>query len=199
MSVPDELVGAWRRRSISLGGGAPRETRHVLWLQACDAYADVRIPLGDRDTGSWRAFAGPVTWHAPRLHWHHEIDSCVRPAPDHAVLSWDGAILVERGVAAVGGRRVPYEERWARVDRGHVTLVARSDDGRSWLVRVGRYALALTDGRAAGGAFCARLGVLVGGRWRELWRARSGVRGPGPATPVLAGPWRVVEASVPAR
>ena len=74
------FVGAWRRRSIALPGGEPVEPCEAWWIQAGEAFVDVRIELpGCEDNGlpysSTRAFAGRFEIADGEARWHVELDS----------------------------------------------------------------------------------------------------------------------------
>lgn len=74
------FVGAWRRRSIAVPGGEPIEPCEAWWIQAGEAFVDVRIALpGSENNGlpysSTRAFAGRFEIADGEVRWHVEIDS----------------------------------------------------------------------------------------------------------------------------
>ncbi len=74
------FVGAWRRRSITVPGGQPTEPCEAWWIQADDAFVDVRVALpGHEDNGlpysSTRALAGRFEIAGGDVRWHVELDS----------------------------------------------------------------------------------------------------------------------------
>ena len=74
------FVGAWRRRSIVVPGGQPMEPCEAWWIQADDAFVDVRVVLPGRELNglpysSTRAFAGRFEIVDDEVRWHVEIDS----------------------------------------------------------------------------------------------------------------------------
>ena len=74
------FVGAWRRRSIMVPGGAPTEPCEAWWIQAGDAFVDVRVAApGMEDNGlpysSTRAFAGHFEIADGEVRWHVDLDS----------------------------------------------------------------------------------------------------------------------------
>ncbi len=74
------FVGAWRRRSIAVPGGQPVEPCEAWWIQAGDAFVDVRVASqGMEDNGlpysSTRAFAGWFEIADGEVRWHVELDS----------------------------------------------------------------------------------------------------------------------------
>jgi hypothetical protein len=83
-------VGAWRRRSIAVPGGEPVEPCEAWWIQAADAFVDVRVTLpGGEDNGlpysSTRAFAGWFEVAGGEARWHVVLDSGgVVPRTDRA-------------------------------------------------------------------------------------------------------------------
>ena len=87
MNTPDHpwFVGAWRRRSITVPGGLPTEPCEAWWIQAGDAFVDVRVAApGMEENGlpfsSTRAFAGWFEISDGEVRWHVELDS-EGPAP----------------------------------------------------------------------------------------------------------------------
>ena len=82
MSPPHQpwFVGAWRRRSIVVPGGEPTEPCEAWWIQAGEAFVDIRVAApGMEDNGlpysSTRAFAGRFEIADGEVRWHVEIDS----------------------------------------------------------------------------------------------------------------------------
>lgn len=74
------FVGAWRRRSIVVPGGEPTEPCEAWWIQAGEAFVDVRVVApGKEDNGlpysSTRAFAGWFEIAEGEVRWHVELDS----------------------------------------------------------------------------------------------------------------------------
>lgn len=74
------FVGAWRRRSITVLGGEPTEPCEAWWIQAGDAFVDVRVAApGMEGNGlpysSTRVFAGRFEIADGEVRWHVEIDS----------------------------------------------------------------------------------------------------------------------------
>lgn len=206
MAIPERFRGAWQRVSLSLDGGPPAEPAVVIWLQADEAFADLRLPRNVRDTAHAPAcFAGITTWDAPQLRWHHhlDLDRDGEPVPedeeaeagatgDVGLVSWEGGDLVERGTFVIGGRPVPYVEVWRRLPRCEAPIVAlASDDGWGRLVRAGDHAITVVDERAAGGDYraCYRT------RGPDGWRVRLAL---GPAAAELPVP-RPDVLGVPAR
>ena len=144
--LPTRFVGAWRRVSIALGGGPPREPADVLWLQAPSAFADIRLPAGPGVEPL--AFAGITTWDAPALTWHHRLD--LSPSgPDVGAVEWRGDDeFVERGVTCIDGEPSTYQEVWRR-EPGPAAPVAvlthAAADGAcaGMLVRIGNDAIVI--------------------------------------------------------
>ena len=72
--------GAWRRRSIVVPGGEPTEPCEAWWIQAAEAFVDVRVAApGKENNGlpysSTRAFAGRFEIADGEVRWHVELDS----------------------------------------------------------------------------------------------------------------------------
>jgi hypothetical protein len=171
--VPEEMRGVWRRRSIAVDDGAPAETAHVLWLQAAEAFADLRVPNSSLE-GRVEAFAGATTWDPPRLTWHHAVDwNGGFAGYDCGDIEWRDGALVERGTFDDRGRTRVYEEIWDRIDPGdhYVALTA----GTAMIVQVGAYSLALRDGRVRGATFdvrAARWSAELG--WQDTYSFGAG-------------------------
>ncbi len=74
------FVGAWRRRSIAVLGGEPVEPCEAWWIQAGEAFVDVRIALPGCEGNalpysSTRAFAGRFEIADGEVRWHVDLDS----------------------------------------------------------------------------------------------------------------------------
>jgi len=173
-AVPPELSGVWRRRDMVVGG-EPRDDADVLWLQAGDWYADLRIPHADGG-GAVEAFAGPSTWAPPHFTWVHDVDWLGSFPEDVGHLEPVGDDLVETGTFSIDGADVAYRERWARSGPGtpHVALVAEGPSGPAIVVQVGPHRIALADGRSAGGGFAARRDDHDGQRWTIIFERAIG-------------------------
>lgn len=177
-TTPVPFVGAWRRASMVFDGVA-RDDADVLWLQAGEWYADLRIPLVDGG-GAVEAFAGPATWTDPVFTWTHELDWLGTFAEDAGQLERVPATgpvpgtLVERGSAEVEGRTVDYVEEWVIISPPDPPLLVagRVDDAageRACLVRVGAHALVMVDARPVGGGFGVRREEQVAGVWTMVF------------------------------
>ena len=202
MTSRSEFVGAWQRRSIAVGGGNHIEPARVLWLQAADAFADLRIPL---DPGSpIDAFAGITTYEAPALTWHHTLDwNRGFAGYDCGVVECNGEEMIERGEFEGDGAKVPYEEIWCRIDRGAVGLVLTATHAVA--VRVGHHYLAMRDRRRAGGGFDVRHSEIRDVEWSDVEVLGDGDELPPPpvvtpsdwtagsAVTIDGTEWRVVE------
>ena len=202
MTLASEFVGAWRRRSIAVDGGAHSEPARVLWLQARDAFADLRIPLDP--TGAYDAFAGVTTYAAPALTWHHTLDwNGGFAGYDCGVVEQRDGELVERGEFERDGAHHTYEEIWCRVDPGRHGVVITA--AHAMVVRVGGHCLALRDRRRSGSEFDVRHAEVEGDEWRDVAVLGDGAELPcppvwcpddwiaGSAVVVDGTPWRVAE------
>lgn len=159
--------------------GEARDGADVLWLQAGEWYADLRIPVADGG-GAVEAFAGPATWLDPVLCWAHELDWLGTFPQDVGHLERIAAVgtapagLIERGSTDVDGRAVDYVEEWACISPPDpLFLVAgRVDDGdgeRACLVQVGHHAIVMVDARGVGGGFGVRREERVAGVWTVVF------------------------------
>jgi len=177
--LPDDLIGVWRRVSLSIVGGAASEDSRVVWIQGRTLFADVRSPLeGASADVAPMSFAGHTSWEEPRIRFHRTID-LNEPVEDAGTLSWRGADLVESGQLEWGGRAIAFEEVWRRTPPEGDTLLAleaqsedRSGETHALsgvLVRLGSHAIAITDRRRSGGDYCAAYLIHRGGRWLPQW------------------------------
>jgi hypothetical protein len=186
-TLESQFVGAWKRASISIDGGAPEAATDVLWLQACNACADLRIPVDPH--GRYEAFAGVTTYEEPALTWHHTLDwNGGFAANDRGVVECRDNEMIERGEFERDGCCHTYEETWHRVDPGAIGLVLTGP--HAMIVRVGRHCLALRDRRRAGGEFDVRHARIGGIEWTDVAVLGDGAELP--RLPVaLPGDWTV--------
>lgn len=173
--TPERLSGAWRRISIAVDGAPPAETADVVWLQAGDAFADLRVPRRVSDPPA--CFTGSTSWEEPNLRWvHHlDLDESGADSDDVGALSEDGGDLVEVGAFEREGRTVAYEERWRRLagsDDPRTALVR--DDGLGQMVVAGHHALVVVDDRSTGGAFGASYRTHTTGAWSAVSTVGAG-------------------------
>lgn len=56
-SVPDWLMGIWRRRSITFADGSEDDTTRVVWVQAGDLTGDIRVPADRPDVSHRKSLA----------------------------------------------------------------------------------------------------------------------------------------------
>jgi hypothetical protein len=148
------FVGAWRRRSILVPGGEPTEPCEAWWIQAGEAFVDVRLAApGMEDNGlpysSTRAFAGRFEIAEGEARWHVDLDSDGPvPRTDRAAAAGlyvdgnDPLVMIEDAP----GR---FREEWVQhaphsdvefvhtdhvvtVRVGHVTGIVFSVEGEVW-------------------------------------------------------------------
>jgi hypothetical protein len=197
--VPDEMRGVWRRRSIAVDGGAPEDTAYVLWLQATEAFADLRVPLSPAGGTRVEAFAGTTTWDPPRLTWHHTVDwNGGFAGYDCGDIEWRGAALVERGTFEDEGRTREYEEVWERAEAGDDCIALTAPAGI--IVQVGAYSLAMSDGRAGDSSFdvrAARWSAELG--WQDIYVFGAGADLPPASVARERAGWQLTESRAPAQ
>lgn len=202
MTLAAEFVGAWQRRSIAIDGGEHCEPARVLWLQAGDAFADLRIP--DDPDVDVDAFAGITTYEEPALTWHHTLDWNGNFAGyDCGVVERTDEALIERGEYERDGSRHTYEEIWERIDPGSVGAVLTAT--HAVIVRVGCHCLAMRDRRRAEGFFDVRQTRVEGRDWCDITVLGDGIELPrlpvdvpadwdaGSAVVLNGAEWRVAE------
>jgi hypothetical protein len=186
--IPHEFTGVWRRVSIAVGDDAPDEPCDVYWLQAGEAFSDLRLPR--RPGVAPAAFSGHTTFDPPALTWHHRLDLTPCPEPDVGVMEWCGADLIERGRTAVNGADVPYEEVWRRVphdDPLPILVLAREPetaDRLGSIVRVGAHAVVMA---MTGDGLTVRHDVSFAGQWVAAGGLGGGAL---PPVPVAAPSWQ---------
>jgi hypothetical protein len=153
------FVGAWRRRSILVPGGEPTEPCEAWWIQAGEAFVDVRLAApGLEDNGlpysSTRAFAGRFEIADGEARWHVDIDSDGPvPRTDRAVATGlyiaedDPLVMIEDAPGRFREEWVQHapqaDVEFVRTDHvvtvrvGHVTGIVFSVDGevcgRVWI------------------------------------------------------------------
>ena len=177
MSVPPELIGAWRRTGLIIGGRRQIDFCDVLWIQGATWFADIRLPVSDLgpDTddpiathfGRLRAFAGRASWIDPILHWDHEIDIDLTEVVDANKISWERGGIVERGTRQRGGADVPWEEEWVRVSAPDAPVEAQSIGPKHLIVSVGPWQIEVTDERP-GRPFKAVRRDLIDSVWQVV-------------------------------
>lgn len=167
-TVPDQLVGCWRRAFIRFADGTVDDRSDVIWLQTRSAMADLRLDgdrpdlttrtgLGECDRAELVSLAGSdsssgvtrvdasstpavATWHTGDDGVDYQPVSAF---PEPGWLTWrdDGRVMIE--VAPSGA----YDEEWLRLPgsdgpSGHVVVDGAVREG--WYV-VGDHAMYVRD------------------------------------------------------
>jgi hypothetical protein len=201
--TPERFSGAWRQTSISVDGQPPRQPADVIWIQADDVYADLRVPKHAAHPVA--CFAGTTTWDAPHLCWAHHLDLTSARHEDVGAMVGEGDELVEAGWSELDGRRVPYVECWEREPGSTGPLLALTRrDGLGTLVQAGDHALTVCDDRPRGGEYRACYRTRVAGTWSialtlgphapALPEPPQSPAEPGAWLPLDAHQWQVVRA-----
>jgi hypothetical protein len=156
MTLPIELVGAWRRSGLLLDGVRTVDYCDVVWLQTPEWFVDIRLlidPKAEVPTDGIPeffykefAFAGVTTWESPIITWSHMIDSSLDPAVDSNPITWADGVVLENGSAPVGNRMVPFTEEWLRMTDDRVSWKADPGEKRA-RIEVGRFAVEIEDRR----------------------------------------------------
>jgi hypothetical protein len=177
MTVPSELVGAFRRSGLILDGKRMVDYADVIWLQTPEWFVDMRLlierdsPPTAADVPAWfyqeKAFAGIATWDAPKITWQRLIDSHGRTTPDSSPLVWDDGVIIELGVTDLHGKETPFAEEWLRMTKDDVGCSVEHGEGHA-RIEVGRFAVEIADHRAAGGRFTATRFERRDSRWIEI-------------------------------
>jgi hypothetical protein len=163
-TLPARFVGAWERRELTIDGVPPARIGHAMWVQAGDAFVDVRGPGG---FASDTCFAGTTAWDDPYLTWTHVIDRHASgDGVDRGRITLEGDDLVEEGDFIAGASRA-YRERWSPASGERTPVVAAvARDGVA--VRAGNHAAVVVDQRAAGGGLAAHYFRLRGAVWEVV-------------------------------
>lgn len=149
------FVGAWRRRSITVPGGAPVEPCEAWWLQTADVFVDVRVTRdGHHDNGlpysSTRAFAGRFEIADGEIRWHLALDTH-GPTP-HTDRAPAGGLYLDPDEAGVMIEDAPgrFREVWVRHEPVGLIELVHTDSMIA--VRIGELsAVVQSDGRRADG------------------------------------------------
>jgi hypothetical protein len=178
MTVPQKLVGAWRRAGVLIGGTRIVEEFDRLWLQTPEWFADIRLRIdpsrGPCDEGlpvflsQEGAAAGTTSWAEPIITWDKSIAVSARPpgSDDSRPLTWADGVVQESGMTLVHGQECHFIEEWLRM----------TDDDAAWStdvgdrrvrVEVGRWAIEVSDDRPVG-AFTATRFERTDGKWRPV-------------------------------
>jgi hypothetical protein len=146
-TVPDQLVGLWRRLSIEENGQRDTTTQ-VFWLQTTSGFGDIRIPAGRPAINTLAeltvpqaialahqgGFAGITRLAGDRCEWHHAMDyQPFNGKADVGTLHWEGDILIEIGPDGA------YREEWQRVATGPTATMTLTESAawKGWLVLCG--------------------------------------------------------------
>jgi hypothetical protein len=174
MTLPVELVGAWRRVGLVIDGVRRVDYCDVLWLQSADWFADIRTliqpgvgPSADDPHAPFAtefSFAGTTKFTDPMLHWIHTLDSRGEAPPDENPVAWQDELLVESGSFEWQGRLVPFVEEW-----GHLGSAGVFGVGRDGYVRVEAAGFAIEVSAAAGGFHAVKYRQQAGS-WIEAGR-----------------------------
>ena len=173
-NLPAELVGLWKRRSLSVNGSPPFEDSDVYWLQGARAFIDVRVPMA---AGQTMSFAGETDLVGSTIRFRHDIDMLALSLEDSAVIEWrDANTLIERGTIDLGGNMIAFEEIWQRQSgaAGSPTTwycyVPGDDSVMGIAITLGDVFAIACDAREKSGAYQAALFLRQQDKWaRVAW------------------------------
>jgi hypothetical protein len=159
MSVPPELVGAFRRTGLLLRGIRVIDYVDRLWLQTPEWFADISLlipgvvdpPRPELPGFFTRAtsFAGRAKWEAPFITWDHEVAPRQSFGTDVNPLVWDNGVVLECGTRVVDGEEIPFVEEWLRMTGDDVTWSAEVGDNKV-RVEIDKWAIEVNDNRPKG-------------------------------------------------
>lgn len=156
-TVPDALIGCWRRNWIRYGDGAPQRDVHVVWLQTASGMGDIRIdssrPPHLSDSSCGVTVVDETTIPHPTARWEdgdHGFSQQPEPSfPEDGWLEWRSpSVMWERAPSGA------YVEEWQRAphDRGvAVHLTVPDAPGRTNLYVTGRHAFLAVERFGSGG------------------------------------------------
>ena len=160
----------------------------MLWLQAGDAFADLRIPDRSATDAPTRSRASRPTRSPRSRGTTRSTGTAASPVTTAASSNGDDDELIERGEFERDGTCHTYEEIWQRVDPGSVGIVLTA--AHAMVVRVGGHCLAMRDRRRAGGEFDVRHAQVAGIEWTDVTVLGDGAELPRPPV-VLPDDWDV--------
>lgn len=111
-SVPDWMLGYYKRRAISFANGETDLHTHVCWLQSRNFTIDLRLPLEDRQVAAkplsaysaeelqvlanYEGWEASSEWREPLLSWHSDTSLQVHNRwPEPAELKRFGNCMIE--------------------------------------------------------------------------------------------------------
>jgi hypothetical protein len=111
-SVPDWMLGCFRRRCISFANGESDDQTIVYWLQSCNFTIDLRLPLGARqvraaameeyseaelvELANYEGWFAGCQWNGKAMMWQEAISLQVTNRwPEPAELTRTGNCMVE--------------------------------------------------------------------------------------------------------
>jgi hypothetical protein len=151
-TVPERLIGCWRRNSIAFPDGTEDRTTRVIWLQTASGVADMRIAaerpdlrhrdglasctkeellaLAEQDCFCAATLFDPTTTPYPTAIWPLSLDlfryQPVVSYPEPGWLEWrsNGSVMIEYAPSGA------YEEDWRLVEStpGFAVHLMRSQD-----------------------------------------------------------------------
>ncbi len=173
-SVPERMLGCWKRRYIKFKDGTEDTSTTVIWLQTVTGMVDIRIPqrdtdyfkgeslqdysteqlinLATQDCGTGITGLDETTKPYARASWDsNELDAYVQPVslfPEDGWLDWqdDGKCMMEWAPSGA------YEEDW-RLQENSRSLIAefhRRDSDKSEFVYIAGDHLAYVRDRKLG-------------------------------------------------
>jgi hypothetical protein len=180
-SIPDKLIGAWRRVGLIIDGKRRVDYCDVLWLQAEEWFADIRVRLNAQDPEPKDAvslafakegsFAGTASWSAPTMTWKHLLDIRENPPIDASPVKWQNGGIIEGGTMLVDGRNVPWSEEWVRLTGEKDKPIAQIEPKHVY-IEIGNYAIEVKDSRPDGD-FEAIRSECIDAKWVKLGAVQS--------------------------
>ncbi len=173
-TVPEQLIGCWKRHSIDFKNGMVDQTTRVIWLQTASGVADIRISadrpdmrhraglascsrdellaLAEQDCFAATTLFDPVATPYPTAIWPVSLDlfrfQPVVSFPEPGWLEWkdNGSVMIEYAPSGA------YEEEWRLLENEPpfaIHLMKAGSDAIECLYVVGDHAVRARSRRCA--------------------------------------------------
>lgn len=178
MSVPEQLVGAWRRTGLFIDGIRRVDFCDVLWLQTSTWFVDIRHRLGGdvlnlepagvpaKRMARRVAMAGVAEWAEPVMTWHATFGSRAEAASESYRLSWRDNVVVEEGSISHNNETFAFAEEWLRMSAASDEPAIRVRE-QYLFIAIGRWSIEVRV-QPGGDRLVAVRRDRIGDRWVEI-------------------------------